>query len=354
MIEFSHCAFSMKARRWAPMMAPLGYDCIYYGAGEPDTPGWSEYVEVMSPAEQEALLGYDPVAPQSSAFVGRSAHVDSALYKQFNQRLAALLKRNVEPDDWICAPFGHGHAEAVYGMLSQTIETGIGYPTCMSGYRIYESYAWLNWHLGRDRREAWVTEWVVPNYFDLAEWPQRPTPPREGTYVLYMGRIQKDKGLNVVWQLARARPDLEFIVCGQGDATPWLTETNLHYRPPVHGLDRATLMHGARCVLMPTEFVEPFGGVAVEALLTGTPVLTSDHGVFNETNENPLRRCHTLGDWLTGLDLVLEDDGRALRERAITKYSLEAVGLQYDKIFQALPAIKRDGWSANSVMEMAS
>jgi hypothetical protein len=349
-IAFSHCAFSMKVRRWAPMMAPLGYECVHLGVGEPDSPGWAESVEVMSPALQTDLLGYDPAAT-GHKFIGDDANVGHACYQVFNRRLKALLEKMVRPDDWICLPFGHGHGAAIKGMEGQCIETGIGYPQCIVPYRVYESYGWLNWHLGRDNRHATVSEWVVPNYFDPDEWPLRPSAPREGAYVLYFGRIIESKGINVVWQLAKARPDLTFVLCGQGDATPWLTEPNLHYVPPAVGMGRAAMLHGAKCVLMPTQYVEPFGGVAVEAMMTGTPVLTSDHSAFPETNPCPDCRPHTLGDWLGALDKVIDrTDPERLRARTVGKYSLAAIGPEYDRVFRQLPAIKANGWNAQPDM----
>lgn len=348
--ECSHCAYTGKVRRWAPMLAPLGYECIHYGVGEPDSSGWSAHVEIMTPAEQRDFLGYDPLEGPPKGFVGDVADVSSPLYREFNARLLDIL-RSIKwtTDDILCLPFGHGHQAGVpvRVMANHAVETGIGYPTCITGWRIYESYAWFHWHLGVEHRHAWPSEWVVPNYYDVEEWPARDYEYR-GDYVLYMGRITWVKGLNIVWNLARARRDLMFVVCGQGDPSPWMTEPNIIYHPPVKGIERAELINKSMCVLVPSVMLEPFGGVAVEAMLTGTPVLTSTYGAFSETVPDELR-CNVFGDWLAGLDVVQTADSsyrRALRERAIRRYSLQAVGLMYDKIFKRIPEMRSRGWAA--------
>lgn len=348
----SHCAFTMKAHRLGPMMKALGYETILYSVGQPDNPeGWSAVVEVMTPEEQQGFLGYDPLNT-GSKFIGDAANVGSPLYQEFNRRLMGLLNANVTGDDIICLTFGHAHMGALdERLMRHAVETGIGYPTCCTGWRIYESHAWMNWHQGKEQRNPWLSEWVVPNYFDVSHWPERTDDLTTG-YVLYFGRIDAIKGLNVVWQLAKARPDVEFVICGQGDASPWLTEPNITYLPPVHGMQRAELMHGARCVLMPTQYVEPFGGVSIEAMLTGTPCLTSDHSVFVETIPAPLR-SRTLADWLTALEVAETWDGNALRQTAIARFGMEAVGKQFDAIFRTIPAMRRDGFGVTSLQEVA-
>src|SRR5690606_3548684 len=198
-------------------------------------------------------------------------------------------------------------------------------------------------------RNPWLSEWVIPNDFAVEDWPLRPTDCREG-YVLYLGRVCEIKGMNVIWQMARARPDLEFVLAGQGDATPWLTEPNIRYVGAVHGTQRAALMHGARCVVMPTQYLEPFGGVSIEAMLTGTPCLTSDHSVFLETIPAEYR-CRTLRDWLEAVDRSADTDPVWLQAYARSRWASEVVGRQYAKVLPTIPGLLRDGFgSAEQVL----
>lgn len=355
----SHCAYTGKVHRFAKMMAPLGYEVLHYGVGSPDSEGWADHINVMQPGEQTALLGYDVTAP-SAQFVGRDANVGHPVFVEFNARLAKLLKMHVKPGDIICAPMGVAHAAALQdpALRGLVVETGVGYPDYpfVAGYRIYESYAWWNHMQGwgralgtRSPDGPWLSEWVVPNYFDVDEWLMRSTDPAAGEFVLYFGRICDAKGVDRVIDIARARPELRFVLCGQGDPGPYLGLPNVEYHPPVHGRARAELFYRAKCLLMPTQFLEPFGGVAVEATLTGTPVLTSDSGAFVETMPAELR-CRTLGDWLHMLDRVTRLTGPEWiiqsRSAVAKRYSLDVVGRQYDRIFKQIPALRERGCNA--------
>jgi len=40
--------------------------------------------------------------------------------------------------------------------------------------------------------------------------------------------------------------------------------------------ERANLLANAQVTLVPTTYLEPFGGVVIESMLAGTPVVTTD------------------------------------------------------------------------------
>jgi len=314
------------------MMRAEGYDVTHYGVEGAES-GATEQVDIMTQAEQISLLGHD--FSDHTKFHGDDANLGNPLYRDFNRRLSHHLGLRVQPADIVCLTFGHGQAAAATLHPGVNVETGIGYPDTCSDFRIFESYAWMHFHQGKSQREGANYEWVIPNYFVAGDWPLVKTPQ---DYVLFFGRIGHSKGCQVVSELARRMPDVQFILCGQGDATPFLTSLNIEYRPPVTGIARAKLLGNARCVLMPTQFVEPFGGVAVEAMLCGTPVLGQPHGAFTETIEHGRTgyRCRVLNDWIDGINLVGGLDRAYIAERARRLWSLEAVGPQYSTVFQQI------------------
>lgn len=351
--RWSHCGFTGKTLRFAPMMRSVGYEVMHYGIQGAES-GATTQVDVLTRAEWDELGGVEP----GSAQVGAQADVNTPLYHAFNQKLIRLLHDRLEPRDVLCLPFGHAHTEAMTNFpVHRKLETGIGYPVACPWFRVYESYAWMHFHLGKEAAQKHQEsglgsdyQWVIPNYYDPADWLLGTG---DGGYLLYFGRLNQDKGLDIVVEIAKARPDLVIKICGQGDPKPWLTQPNIHYLPPLHGSGRAELLGLALAVLMPTRYVEPFGGVTVEAHMTGTPVLGSAFGSFTETI-TPGRdgdRCRTLQDWLDGIAKA-EQGGYAtrqgIRNAAVTRYSMWNLARDYDRVFQRLDDLWTAGWFTRS------
>jgi glycosyltransferase involved in cell wall biosynthesis len=105
-------------------------------------------------------------------------------------------------------------------------------------------------------------------------------------------------------------------------------------------------MSRAHAVLVPTLYLEPFGGVAVEAQMCGTPVITTDFGAFPETVEQGVTgfRCHYLGEFLDAVARCGDLDRGRIRDRAIQRYSLTVVAQQYQAYFERLALLWGAGW----------
>ncbi len=58
------------------------------------------------------------------------------------------------------------------------------------------------------------------------------------------------------------------------------------YYPAGGAEERLALLGKAKSVLMPTYYLEPFGGVHVEAQLCDTPVITTDWSAFSPCMRN--------------------------------------------------------------------
>ena len=236
--------------------------------------------------------------------------------------------------------------KGVQGLPIITVESGIGYNNSASSYRIFESYAWLHGHLERGfGKDYWF---VVPNYFDISHWTFNPSPKVDT--VGFLGRIYDGKGCHEIVEMARKFPTTRFILCGQGDPSRYLIEPNIFYKPPIHGTERSDYLGSLVACVAPTGFVEPFCGVAVEAQLCGTPVITKDYGAQTETVENFKTgvRCHTLADYRYGIQMALDGkfDRSYIRDRAIKLYDMYNVAKQYEYVFKTIMDVHngKNGW----------
>jgi glycosyltransferase involved in cell wall biosynthesis len=340
-LEYSHCAFTGKALRFPKMMQPLGYNVIEY-ANEGSESDANEKVAMLTADEYAQLLG---VKHRDTAFHGDLALVDSAWHQLFESRLLPALKERVAPRDIICHPFGPAHKKVVDAFPDNIhVETGIGYPELLPGaLKVFESYAWLHYHQGKEKRNGHNYEWVIPNYFDVDQW--EPSYNR-GEYIAFMGRIGSAKGMDTVLEIAK-RVELPVKIAGQGDPTPW-KHPNIEHVGALRGRERGEFLRNAYCQLMPTEFVEPFGGSGVEGLLCGTPLIARDFGAFTETVVQGFNgyRCHVLKQWLGAIKAVGSLDRRKIAEAARARYSLKQCATEYDTVFRQIQDLYEDGWYA--------
>jgi glycosyltransferase involved in cell wall biosynthesis len=112
---------------------------------------------------------------------------------------------------------------------------------------------------------------------------------------------------------------------------------------------RGELMSKAKAVFVPTTYLEPFGGVHAEALLCGTPVITTNFGVFTETVVNGENgyRCDTFRDFLAATKAVEKFSvakRKKIRAAAQNRFSTDIVALKYQNYFDRLYDLWGDGW----------
>lgn len=364
--SFSHCAFSGKARRFPKMMKPFGYKTILY-ANEGAVTEADETV-VMHNTE-EFWKHYPKQGPKE--FHGSHAHYGTPAWAIFDGRLREALAKKLGPQDLILHPFGHAHRDLIRAFPHHShIESGIGYVDAPFGaWRIYETSAWLHWHLGKwekdhekDRGMVKAYSFVVGNYFDLEEWPICPKEENKD-YVLFLGRITSSKGTNTIAEMIRVMAEMKikqkFVFAGQGDfdaevmslvmrdPKPDPTYIDVDYLGPVTGRARAKLVGQARCCILASQFIEPFAGSVVEAMLTGTPAIGPAFGAFRETIIDGVNgyTCITIGDWITAIQESKKLDRGTVAAISRGRFSLEACGAQYDKIFKILHDQYSTGWN---------
>jgi len=362
---FSHCAFTGKVLRFSPMMISRGFEVYHYGT-EGSESGATQQINLLTKKEWENLrsISYQYLHPElteeevssklndTTGFIGDLANWDTPLYKMFNRRLEIELKKNYRghATDLVCIPFSPGSYDECLKKLNViTVESGIGYSNSNKLYRIFESHIYKHKQLGKEGIENSSNYWfVIPNYYNIAEW--KFVPKIEKKRIGFFGRITQLKGCNIFKEISKKFPNIEFVMCGQGDPSTYLEFPNIVYQPPIHGTERSDYLGSLSALICPSLYIEPFCGVNVEAQICGTPVIANNFGAFVETVENFKTGllCHTLADFCVGVQMALDDkfDRKYIRDRAVKKYDMYNVAKQYEHAFKCIVDLstENNGW----------
>ena len=355
--DYCHCAYTSKVYKAIRMFSRRGHTCIDY-SNEGSTAD-CEHVQIFSEAERAAHFGphdkqklyhiiWDPTQPY---------------WREYNARAVIELSKRVQKGDFIltlsgncqAAPVGDHFPGSYSGtqLTAAIVEWGIGYYGWQSRYRVFESHGHHEWVMGAQGQKGEDNDsGIVPNFFDMDEFPASPPIPERiasairEPYYLFIGRIVQDKGFDIAIEVAR---DIgaRLVIAGQGNAGE-LPAMHPHVTHVGHANveERAALMTHAIAAFAPTRFREPFGGVAVEAQLCGTPAITTDHGAFVETVEARWR-CASHREFCeaaTAAASLSLEERQAIRRRAESRYSLDAVAPLYERYFGRLYSRFWGGW----------
>ncbi|MEX2043458.1 MAG: glycosyltransferase family 4 protein [Patescibacteria group bacterium] len=125
---------------------------------------------------------------------------------------------------------------------------------------------------------------TVYNGLDVSKY--RFGPSNSGRF-LFLGRVSEEKGITQAIEAARqAGIGLDIA----GPCTPSLFESqikpllskNIRYLGVIKGTKLRHLLRNARAALLPTNWEEPFGMVFIEAMASGTPVISFAQGAAPE------------------------------------------------------------------------
>jgi len=348
------------------MMRSRGFEVIHYGT-EGSESGANKDIQLFTRKEWQDLrirslrslkpeLDSDEKAethlnnPQS--FYGDLANWSTPLYEEFNRRFRAALLENYKSLDFVCIPLGRSYDNALEGLNCIVLEFGIGYSGSCKNFRVFESHSWMSKTLGEEKKTPQNYWFVIPHSFNVIEFPLSMGP--ETPTIGFMARITNCKGANIVVEIAKRFSGIRFVLCGQGDPRPYLTQPNIVYKAPIHGDERGRFLGGLTAFLAPTTYLEPFGASMVEAQLCGTPVICSDWGGMSETVEQWKSglRCHTLADYCFGIQMAIDKkfDRLYIRKRAVEKYDMYKVGRDYEHVFRSIVDVYngKNGWYSST------
>jgi glycosyltransferase involved in cell wall biosynthesis len=337
------------------MMASLDHEVYHYGVENSRVNDCVvEDISIISKTEQEDFFGkYNPDALYEVDWSGKAPY-----WQLMNERAAAAIIKRKQPGDFVCIIMGTLNQPLANAIGSDVIvvEYGIGYNGTFAKYRVFESYAHMHKVWGAEGGfdpDGRFYDVVIPNYLNPADYPLQV---EKGDYYLYLGRLIRRKGIHIAIETCKRlgaklkiagqgcqRVEGNRILCTDGEI---YEGNNLEYVGFATGKKRAELYQNAIATFVPTTYIEPFGAVAIESQMAGTPAITTDWGAFPETVEHGKTgfRCRTLDHFIFAAKEAPKLDPTYIHQRAVTNYSMDRIRWRYHEYFQMLTDLWKDGW----------
>jgi glycosyltransferase involved in cell wall biosynthesis len=345
--DYVACAFTQKVVKFCEMMHARGHEIIHYGHAD-STVACTENVAVTTNADLEAAYGTYDWKNNQFKF-----DVKDAAYQAFYSNSITEIAKRKKPLDFLLCFWGSGVkavADAHSDML--VVEPGIGYPGgIFAPYRVFESQwimaAWFGMQaIAICDNYSWYDA-VIPNYFDLKDFEYSGN---KEDYFLHLGRIGHNKGLHIAIQ-ATEEIGAKLIVAGQGKDLKPLGIDYIPKHVEMYGHAdveaRKKLMSKARGFFLLSQYGEPFGGAQIEAMLSGTPVISTDWGCFGELNLHGVTgyRCRTFEHITWAAKNIHNIEPRDCREWAMN-FTMDRVALMYEEYFDNIVKIHdgSKGW----------
>jgi glycosyltransferase involved in cell wall biosynthesis len=182
---------------------------------------------------------------------------------------------------------------------------------------------------------------TIYNAIDVQAHPFRKD---KDDYLLFLGRFNPDKGPHVAIEVAR-RLGMRLLMAGKVNETEErrffdqvirpLLGPDVDYMGEVTNETKLTLVAGARAVLFPISWPEPFGLVMVEAAAAGTPVIAFRNGSSPEVVEDGRSGfvVDSLEEMMSAVERIEEIDPSECRAVAEERFDVPRMVAEYETAY---------------------
>lgn len=166
---------------------------------------------------------------------------------------------------------------------------------------------------------------------------------KKGDYLLYFGRIHPEKGTNEAIKIAISSGfplKIAGLIQDQGyfenEIKPYLKDNQVEYLGNADPVLRNKLLGGARALLHPISFEEPFGLSVAEAMMCGTPVIAYNRGSMPELIVHKktgflVNNVSEAVEAVHQLEIIAPQD---CRDHALQNFSIATMISAYEKAYQ--------------------
>ena len=187
---------------------------------------------------------------------------------------------------------------------------------------------------------------VVPNGVDLDRLPFRED---KDDYLVFVGRSNPEKGPELAVEVAK-QAGMPLVVVAKRSEPHEQAHWDEFVAPRLTGdevvhddltpADLAPVVAGARAMVFPIQWHEPFGLVITEAMACGTPVITRPCGAATELVDDGVTGflCDDVDAMVAAVGRLDCISASACRERVEERFSKQAMVDGYERVFERVRA----------------
>ena len=171
--------------------------------------------------------------------------------------------------------------------------------------------------------------------------------PRPGDYLAFLGRVSPEKGLDRAIEIAR-RTGYRLRVAAKIDRVDrdyytrhiaaQLRQPHVEFLGEIGERDKQELLGGARALVFPINWPEPFGMVMVEAMACGTPVIAYRGGAVPEVLDHGVTGliCDSIDQAVAAVGRIHELSRAACREVFEQRFTAGRMASHYTAIYRQI------------------
>jgi len=319
---FVNCAIYM-----AKLLHRSGWRVLVYAVDGSEVPECDEVIPVVAKETYERVY-----ASRDDSKVNTFSDTSVPTWVEFCNRCPdQVLHRRHGIDDLVLPMFGAAHQPITERLQKEgmhcIIEACIGHPGAYAPFRVYCSYAWFYTDMaskGVHQGHSYYA--VIPHFVPPEDFPFDNE--KDPEYAVYLGRIQPDKGVAMAIDATKSM-NIRLVVIGNGRIEDVYPECPDHVRQlgvlSLH--EKVKWLKKARCVFVPTLYMEPFSFAALEAQMCGTPVLCTRWGGPSEIvlHGRTGFHCDTLNSFVQACKRCVHLNPLTIRKEAVDRFSVSAV-----------------------------
>ena len=180
---------------------------------------------------------------------------------------------------------------------------------------------------------------TIHHGYPMAQYAFSPAP--KGDYLAFLGRIAPEKGVDRAIEIAR-RTGYPLRIAAKVDPAdkdyfearilPLLDAPGVQFIGEIAEAEKSDFLGGARALLFPISWPEPFGLVMIEAMACGTPVIAFNQGAVPEIVRHGVTGfiVKTVDQAVKSVERLAEIDRVTVRATFERYFSVEVMATSYE------------------------